>query len=339
MFPVSFAQRIIEEHSNVGDMVLDPFCGRGTTPFVAKSMGRNAVGIDVNPVGWIFAKVKTDPYHNTEKLLVRLRELLSSVLPVDAKAETDFQKYAWSPNVLAFLNVARRDLSWRTVKLDRTLMALILVHLHAKLGEGLSNQMRQSKAMAPEYAVRWWSSRGMAPPEIDIVDFFRKKFAWRYAQGIPKSSSLARVYLGDAKSFKADRLTQKASLILTSPPYCGVTNYEYDNWIRLWMLGGPSHPCGSARARYGNRADYRKLIFGVLKKCQHLSLADARIYVRTGASDFDTEVAVEAIQKLWPKHKISMSFDRPLGPTQTALYGHDWLQQGEMDILATPSCH
>ena len=336
MFPIGFAQRVISQFSQPGDLVLDPFCGRGTAPYVAQAMGRNAIGIDLNPVGWIFAKVKTDPYHDVDALLARVQSVLDGVARTDKIPETDFQSAAWSPSVLSFLQSARRNLNWRRVKLDRTLMALILVHLHAKLGEGLSNQMRQSKAMAPDYAVRWWKARDMNPPQIDIMNFFTKKLAWRYSKGIPKTNTRARIYFGDARSVQVGSQNKKARLILTSPPYCGVTNYEYDNWIRLWMLGGPNHPNGSAKARFGNRDNYNKLIHGVLEKSKKLSADDVRIYVRTGASSFDTDTTLQAIEKLWPTHRVALHYDCPTGPTQTSLYGHDWTQEGEMDILAVP---
>lgn len=45
--PVSLLQRIIEASSNEGDVVLDPFCGCGTTLEAAQSLGRSWIGIDV----------------------------------------------------------------------------------------------------------------------------------------------------------------------------------------------------------------------------------------------------------------------------------------------------
>lgn len=43
------AEHCIENGSNPGDTILDPFCGTGVTPFVAVSMGRNAIGIEIAP--------------------------------------------------------------------------------------------------------------------------------------------------------------------------------------------------------------------------------------------------------------------------------------------------
>ncbi len=45
--PLALLQRVIEASSNEGDLVLDPFCGCGTTIEAAQRMGRNWIGIDV----------------------------------------------------------------------------------------------------------------------------------------------------------------------------------------------------------------------------------------------------------------------------------------------------
>ena len=45
--PIALLERIIRASSNNGDTVLDPFSGTFTTSFVAKEVGRNSVGIDL----------------------------------------------------------------------------------------------------------------------------------------------------------------------------------------------------------------------------------------------------------------------------------------------------
>lgn len=45
--PVALLERIIKASSNIGDLVLDPFSGTFTTCFVAKELGRNAIGIEL----------------------------------------------------------------------------------------------------------------------------------------------------------------------------------------------------------------------------------------------------------------------------------------------------
>jgi DNA modification methylase len=45
--PVALLERIIQASSNEGDLVLDPFCGCGTTIAAAQSLGRQWIGIDI----------------------------------------------------------------------------------------------------------------------------------------------------------------------------------------------------------------------------------------------------------------------------------------------------
>src|SRR5213595_2717583 len=45
--PQALLERIISASSNVGDVVLDPFCGCGTTVDAAQKLGRKWIGIDV----------------------------------------------------------------------------------------------------------------------------------------------------------------------------------------------------------------------------------------------------------------------------------------------------
>jgi len=47
--PVSLLERIISTSSNKGDLVLDPFCGCGTTAEAAYQLGRRFIGIDISP--------------------------------------------------------------------------------------------------------------------------------------------------------------------------------------------------------------------------------------------------------------------------------------------------
>jgi DNA modification methylase len=48
-FPRGLPERFIRQYTNPGDLVLDPFCGVGTTPYVAAQLGRRYVGFEIDP--------------------------------------------------------------------------------------------------------------------------------------------------------------------------------------------------------------------------------------------------------------------------------------------------
>lgn len=47
--PISLLLRIILSSSNIGDTILDPFAGTGTTLVVSKQLERNSIGIEIDP--------------------------------------------------------------------------------------------------------------------------------------------------------------------------------------------------------------------------------------------------------------------------------------------------
>lgn len=56
-FPLELAERLVRMFSFVGDTVLDPFCGTGTTSLAAARWGRNSVGVEIDPK--YFAKARS----------------------------------------------------------------------------------------------------------------------------------------------------------------------------------------------------------------------------------------------------------------------------------------
>ena len=340
MFPVSFVRKMLAFLADEGDSVIDPFCGRGTVPFVAASMGLGSLGIDLNPVGWVFSSVKVDPEPDKQKVLDRAAELASLVVEDDKKAENEFQEWAWAPEVLGFLRIARRELRWKDDRTDRTLMAIILVHLHGKLGNAVSNQLRQSKAMGPEYAVRWWTARNMRPPQLDPLEYFSAKIEWRYAKGIPPLTSRAHIHFGDARDHDGNGSNQKHRILFTSPPYAGVTNYRVDHWIRLWLLGDGALPNWESSQRYGAKEPYRRMIHHVFNTAAKQMTGEGRdvILVRTDSRTFTRDVTAATLRAIWPDHLL-LSRAEGHERSQTRLFGDTSDKPGETDFLLLPVGH
>ncbi len=60
MFPVELPKRLIKMFSFIGETILDPFAGSGTTALAAKNTGRNSISVEINPAFIPVIKVKME---------------------------------------------------------------------------------------------------------------------------------------------------------------------------------------------------------------------------------------------------------------------------------------
>ena len=60
MFPEELPRRLIKMFSFVGETILDPFAGSGTTSLAAKNLDRNSIGYEINPEFIPFIKDKLE---------------------------------------------------------------------------------------------------------------------------------------------------------------------------------------------------------------------------------------------------------------------------------------
>src|SRR2546429_5326618 len=68
MFPPSMPHVFIDWLTEQGDVVYDPFSGRGTVPLEAGLMGRVGLGSDANPLAWVLTAAKVDPPSRAQAL-------------------------------------------------------------------------------------------------------------------------------------------------------------------------------------------------------------------------------------------------------------------------------
>lgn len=92
--PVALLERIIQASSNEGAIVLDPFCGCGTTIAAAQTLGRSWIGIDITFLAITLMKVRLrDSFGDTAKFNV-LGEPVS-VPDAERLAESDPYQFQW----------------------------------------------------------------------------------------------------------------------------------------------------------------------------------------------------------------------------------------------------
>jgi hypothetical protein len=345
MFPVDFAFNVVKKYSKKGDYILDPFAGRCTSIYAGGVLERQSFGIEINPVGWLYGSVKINPASENE-VKDRLLEIYSKRNYYSRAIEKmpAFYRMCYCDEVLKFLLSARNFLSWKTNSVDATLMSIILVYLHGKLGEGLSNQMKMSKAMGINYSIDWWKRHKLTtPPQINPCAFILKKIEWRYKKGTPKVSP-SQVIFGDSE-IELNKLHKKAieseiefSLLFTSPPYYSVTNYYSDQWLRLWLLGEDETPkasLGKYKKRFGSQDEYYELLDCVFETCSEMMAKKSTIYVRTDRREFTLNSTLEILENHFPKHKVKITDNPFTKKTQTEIHGNFSSENGEIDIIMT----
>ncbi len=104
MFPEELPRRIIKMFSFVGETVLDPFLGSGTTVKVALELNRNAIGYEINEsfVDVIKEKVGINTLINFNKIDIIKREIPVSLEDINYSPRIKDAKPVVEPNKLRF---------------------------------------------------------------------------------------------------------------------------------------------------------------------------------------------------------------------------------------------
>lgn len=297
-FPASLAHAFIARYTRPGDLVLDPFSGRGTTPLQACAEGRIGVGNDLNPLAHVLTAAKIEPPARLEldARLAGLRldwsvetagwlELASRVVtgapePVPAaatgaepRAGTELVPaevaLAFHPRTLAQLLFVRSRLRLAEPA-DRFLAAALIGILHGKRPGYLSELMPNPFSMAPRYVRDFAARTGFASPERDLFALLGAKLRRLTRDGRPAAPGIA--LLGDARdagararrALRQRALPDRARLVLTSPPYLRVLKYGYYNWLRTWFLGFSAAAIDASLDDAHRRAPYRVFLREVL---------------------------------------------------------------------------
>jgi len=249
MFPLDFPLRVLSKHAKKGDLVLDPFCGRGTTIFAARLKGHSSWGIDSSPLAAALADAKVRAA-TPEQVICSARHILRTTPRASYRLPTgDFWKRAFDVDTLDQLCRLRVSLRKNCKSDIRVILrAIVLGALHGPLAKSepsyFSNQCPRTFSPKPRYAVGYWKEHGLSPPKVDVISVIAKR-AHRYLTELPERKS-GNIIKGDCRRASIWGARRRFDLIITSPPYYGMRTYIPDQWLRNWFLGGP------ARVEYSN---------------------------------------------------------------------------------------
>jgi hypothetical protein len=249
-YPAALARSFITLLSEPGDVVLDPFSGRGTTLLECRLTGRVPLASDLNPIAVSLSRAKNATVFLADVLdrIDRLERKYDALLYVpEAQVQADNILLIYHPRTLAQLCYLRRRLQWIS-DVDAFLIGAVLGIMHGSVRQDGSSSyasisMPNTFSMSPEYVRKFVETNRLQRVDRNVFALLRAKVQRLFREGT-EFKSAGVVVRADAK-----RLTEvpeftsfagRVKLILCSPPYLDVVNYAKQNWIRTWFLS--EHP-------------------------------------------------------------------------------------------------
>jgi len=240
MFPPALPHYFIRRFTKSGDIVLDPFSGRGTTAVEAIAQGRIGIGNDLNDLAYVLTKGKlVNP--NLDETLARLDELEAGY------SREDWLKFSGMPNKIRMifhpetqkhLMYFKRELDWRNNDIDAFLSMVLMGAMHGQSSGFLSLSMPNTFSMGWNYVKKYIAEHNLKRPKRDAFAVIRKRCKRHLKRGQLPGNGFA--IHGDVRLLNQTPLIESNSvkMIFSSPPYLKVIKYGLYNWIRLWWLIG-----------------------------------------------------------------------------------------------------
>lgn len=242
----------IKHFSKEGDVVLDPFAGRGTTVFEANQMGRIGIGIDVSPLALSIAKSKLDSV-TLEQVKKRLDEIDFSRQLTEGYEE--FKDIYHKKTYSEILNLKKQ---LKDNPVDNLIRTIILGRLHGHSSSFFSIWTFNVISLSKDRIIKQSKKRGLKPDYRDTKKSILKKAA-TVLKDVIKTNSESRI-ISISTDEMSTKIEKPVDLIITSPPFLNVINYIDDNWLRFWFLGYDKEKLRKILVQTGNIEEYRYFI-------------------------------------------------------------------------------
>jgi DNA modification methylase len=245
-FPPALANYFISNFSNKGDIVVDPFSGKGTTALEACINERIGIGLDVAPEAFALTSAKTISVQHDEAVQYLNDLVFEEISKEELNAVPQEVKIFYSKpvleQILAFRKAIEKDFSIqehnvqslqkKNTRFAKYWTGVIIGILHGSSEVSLSVPCSHSFSMAPNYVKNYSKKHGLKKPIRDLKECLIKRSAKLLNDNAIKTEGKA--ILGSAMNMPKNL---EADLIVTSPPYFTAQSYAWDNWLREWYLG------------------------------------------------------------------------------------------------------
>ena len=232
----------IDRLTQPGDVVYDPFMGRGTTPIEAALLGRNVIGNDANPLSRTFTRPRLHPPSLGEVA----RRIDGIKINKNASSSLDLSMF-YHPRTEAEILSLRRYLAKRSASrkeddLDRWIRMVATSRLTGHSNGFFSvYTLPPNQAMSAENQRKINRSRKQKPEYRDVKELVLRKtksllrnISDEEKEALARAGGRALFVTADAGRTRsiADNSVQ---LTVTSPPFLDTVNYAQDNWLRSWF--------------------------------------------------------------------------------------------------------
>jgi len=232
----------IERFSNPGDLIYDPFAGRGTTAIEAALTGRRVVINDVNPLSTYFTQPRLElpTLDDIEKRLAVIPK--DTELSCDLELDMFYEARTLTEIVSLRSYLSRKESDGSSDPVDRWIRMVATNRL-----TGHSPGFFSVYSMPPNQAVsqisqkRINTKRNQSPSYRDTHALIIKKskqlqkdLTQLEIENLRKASETA-VYLCSDASNTPEVDDGSVQLTVTSPPFLDVVQYSDDNWLRGWF--------------------------------------------------------------------------------------------------------
>jgi hypothetical protein len=258
--PEFFIARLTEP----GEGVHDPFMGRGTTPVQAALMGRRPLGIDINPLSVLLTRPRLRA-PSLDAVAAALERI-----PWERRAEVREDLLAfYHPETLRELSVLRAWLLEEAPLAERdpepAMDWIRMVALNRLTGHSPGffsvYTLPPNQAVSLDAQRKINARREQVPPRRQVPELILKKTKALLADGAPLSPYGA--ILATAPAGRSAAIPDgAAALVVTSPPFLDVVQYDDDNWLRCWFAG--IDIAGIEIAMHRSEADWGRMVRSVL---------------------------------------------------------------------------
>lgn len=226
-----------------GDLVYDPFSGRGTTVIEAGLCGRRVVANDANPL----SRVMTEPrFFLPDPAAVEKR--LKTIPQKEERADIDLSMFYHQKTEQEIVSLRdyfiERSASARLDRIDRWIAMVATNRL-----TGHSTGFFSVYTLPPNQAVSATSQKRINSKREQVPEYRdTQQIILRKTRRLLRSVSPAETHNLSTAGKSALFLTRDArktpeigsntvQLTVTSPPFLDIVQYREDNWLRCWFNG------------------------------------------------------------------------------------------------------